>query len=47
MGKKVVAPRKNWIVDAVEMYGKQRYQAEMRAIMESAIKPGVVQGLFK
>lgn len=47
VGKKVVAPRKNWIVDAVEMYGKQRYQAEMRAIMESAIKPGVVQGLFK
>ena len=47
VGKKVAPPRKNWIVDAAEMYGKQRYQAEMRIIMERAIRPGLIQGLVK
>ena len=44
-GRKVAAPRANWIVDAAERYGRYRYMAEMKQIMAQAIKPGLIQGV--
>lgn len=47
-GSKVAAPRKNFVVDAVERYGKTRYEAEIRALLADAIKPGLIgEGLSK
>lgn len=41
-GTKVAAPRKNFVVDAVERYGRNRYEAEMRALLADAVKPGLI-----
>lgn len=43
IGKKVAAPRKNWIVSATEKYAYEKYQAELRSMLEEAIKPGLVR----
>ena len=45
VGRKVAAPRANWIVAAAERYGREKYQAQMRVVLEQAIKPGLVEGL--
>lgn len=44
VGKKVAEPRRNYIVDAAEQYGRTRYQAVMQKVLAEAIKPGVITG---
>lgn len=44
VGKKVAAPRKNFIIEAAKMYGIERYGAEMKTLLADAIKPGVIGG---
>lgn len=41
-GKKVAAPRKNFVADAAMFFGKTRYEAEMQALMAEAIRPGLI-----
>ena len=43
VGRKVAAPRKNWIVTATERYAREKYQAELRSMLEEAIKPGLIK----
>lgn len=42
IGKKVAAPRANWIVEAAMKYGVERYGYEIREALNDAIKPGVI-----
>lgn len=42
IGKKVAAPRANWIVEAAMKYGVERYGYEIRNALNDAIKPGVI-----
>lgn len=44
VGKKVAAPRKNFIAEAAKMYGAERYGAAMKTVLADAIKPGVIGG---
>lgn len=44
VGKKVAAPRKNFIAEAAKIYGIEKYGAVMKAVLDDAIKPGVIGG---
>ncbi len=46
-GKKVAQPRANFVVQAAEIYGQTRYQAEVAKVLEDALKPGLVEEFLK
>ena len=46
-GKKVAAPRNNYIKEAAEQYGQSRYMAVMSGLLREAIKPGLIGGTVK
>lgn len=42
-GKKVAAPRENWITAVVEPYAKSKFKQDASAILEKAIKPALIK----
>ena len=47
VGKKVASPRENWIVAAAERYGESKYLATLSALLDDALKPGLIESAIK